>query len=514
MFIAIRRTLVLALAVIAVILIAGCGSSKKDASSSSGAAAANPAAIIPAGAPLYVEATVKPSASQAAAINALSSKILKEPAPGAKLVALIDKAGTKDNLSYEADIKPWLGDKVALAVTSYGTANKPDFVAVVNATDTQKALDTIDKSHSEMTKGTTSGVDYEVTSDGSYVGAIGDFLVFGTPAAFKAVAAGQEGDKLTDQPSFKAALAKSPADKLGFAYIDVTGLLKLVASTDPTVASQLTSFKGLLGGITAVSASLVATPTSIELDATTVGGKVPSSSGTSTIPLGKAPADALAAVAVSNLGPTLKSAVTNLGNIGAATSGTNFAQVLSQLKATTGLDINQDLLSWMGDAGAFVKGSSPADIGGAVVIHSTDPAKSKAAVAKIASLLTKIGRSAQRITVPGGVGIQFATTATGPPVQLAAAGSTFVIAFGKGALDDALNPTATLDSTANYTAAVASLKGTPPSAYVDVQSILGLVDGLLASNAQYQKVKPYLDPFTSVIAGSKDGVAKIVVNVK
>jgi hypothetical protein len=44
--------------------------------------------------------------------------------------------------------------------------------------------------------------------------------------------------------------------------------------------------------------------------------------------------------------------------------------------------------------------------------------------------------------------------------------------------------------------------------------VFGFVEGLAPSNPSLDKVKPYLDAFTSLVAGTKNGVVKIVVNVK
>ena len=45
------------------------------------------------------------------------------------------------------------------------------------------------------------------------------------------------------------------------------------------------------------------------------------------------------------------------------------------------LDLRKDVLGWMGDAGVFVGGTTSADLGGALVIKTTDPAKTKRTMA-------------------------------------------------------------------------------------------------------------------------------------
>jgi hypothetical protein len=505
-----RRFLVFVLAALAVVALAACGSSKKSSSDAS----ADPASIMPAGTTIYVEANVNPSADQKSAFNSLAQNALGISDPGQKIVAALDKSASKDGTSFEKDIKPWLGDKVAIGITKLGkTASASDYAAVIDTTDPKQAMDKLKASKKNLTSGSINGVDY-LTDGNIYAGTIDNFLVVAQRGGFAAIASGK-GDKLAGQPTFQEARAKAPADRLAYLYVDFNAFLDYAASTQASLQSQLGTFKGLFGNLKAISASLVASPTSLEIDASIVGingSKAPS--GPSAVPLGKLPGTAWAGVSVRNLGPLLIKELNAFGKIGASSSGQDFGQILARLKAATGLDVEGDILSWIGDSGAFVEGTSAADLGGAVIIQSTDPAKSQAAIGKIAGLLTALGRTATKISVPGGSGIEIATTASGPKVQLAAVGPKFYIAFGATALKDAMSPGATLDSNANYNAAAASLKGTEPKLYLNLQTVLAFADQLASSSANYNMIKPYLDRFTSLIAGYSNGVAKIVINVK
>jgi uncharacterized protein DUF3352 len=517
--IATRRVLALVLTALAVVFVAACGSS--GSSGPSNPAAADPAAIAPAGSPIYVEVNVKPSASQGAAVDALSKTIFNVPNPSAKLIQLIDKAGLKDNVNYDSDIKPWLGDKLALVLTSIGaSANATNFAGIIDTTDPSKALAAIKKGSPNLKSGSVDGVDYLIAADGkTWAGTISDYLVVGTPAGFTAVAAAQKGAKLTSQASFQAARAKAPADRLAYLYVDTNSILNAVGRQSATVESQIGSLKSFVGGINAISASLVASPTSIEVDATTVGTdkafSAPAAKGPSTLPLAQAPGDAWLAVSLRNIGPRLTSLLAALNTVSSTSGGPTIAQALAQLQQATGLNVQRDLFSWMGDAGAFVSGSSLSNLGAAIVIHSTDPAASKRAVAKIGQLLAALGRNPKTIAVAGGgTGIQVAVTATTPPVQIAATGSLFIIALGKGTLQDTLHPTSQLGTSPNFQQAVASLKGATPALYLNLQTAVSYLQPLLASQPSAQKVMPYLSAFQSLIAGSNSGTAKIVLNVK
>src|SRR6478752_6215462 len=130
-----RRLAVLAAATLA-IPIAGCGSSDTSASGTT-----DPAKAIPASAPFYLEATVKPTGKQKADLEAALGKILRTDDPAGKITQLIDKNATNGQ-TFDKDVKPWLGDKAAVAVTGAGVgAGATNWAVVINSTDDAKAND-------------------------------------------------------------------------------------------------------------------------------------------------------------------------------------------------------------------------------------------------------------------------------------------------------------------------------------------------------------------------------------
>jgi len=74
---------------------------------------------------------------------------------------------------------------------------------------------------------------------------------------------------------------------------------------------------------------------------------------------------------VSNVGDTLKLLLQRLGSQGGLTAiGLNL--VLSRLESSTGLNIERDVLGWMGSGGLFVR-SAGGHTGGGLIVESTDP---------------------------------------------------------------------------------------------------------------------------------------------
>src|SRR3712207_3353733 len=93
-----------------VVALAGCGGSEEPTGSTSGA---DPSAAVPAGAVVYFEAVVRPEGEQGDNVNALLDRFLGDR----ELSDLLDEELSEDDLSYENDIKPWLGSRAGLGVT-------------------------------------------------------------------------------------------------------------------------------------------------------------------------------------------------------------------------------------------------------------------------------------------------------------------------------------------------------------------------------------------------------------
>ena len=165
---------------------------------------------------------------------------------------------------------------------------------------------------------------------------------------------------------------------------------------------------------------------------------------------------------------------------GGGITGVGVNALLGQFQKQTGLDLRKDVLGWMGDAGVFVGGTTSADLGGALVIKTTDPAKTKRTMtvlerfARQQSDTTKI-RSLHASGIDAGFTAQ---NPTGPAVQVALAGDRFVVAIGgKGVLAQAIKPGQQLGSAPAFTAAAGKLgNGLRPSFYLDFTQVAKLIE--------------------------------------
>ncbi len=228
------------------------------------------------------------------------------------------------------------------------------------------------------------------------------------------------------------------------------------------------------------------------------------------------PTGSVAAIGLGQIGSQAQKGVAQLQQLGGV-----YGSVISQFRTITGLDLQQDVLSWMGSGGLFVRANGLADIGGALVVQTSAEAKSAAFIASIRRLITQFGGNSgvqvRSFDANGARGIQLAISQLPFPLIIATGSGKFVIAVGQGAVREALKPTGTLGEDAQFKATAAKL-GAKPSVYVDIQSILGFADLAARGDKRYAEARRYLQAFTALAAGAKRSgdttKSSLVVGVK
>ncbi len=491
--------------------LAGCGSS------SAGGGDNDPAALVPASAPVYVEATVRPDGKVRGDAEAALKKIFKTDDPTAKLRQLVDSSNKPGDVSFE-DVDAWVGDKVAVAVTALHNGRDADYAALIASKDDGKAQATIDKQKGDIVKRSYKGVDYRFDKgDRTAAGLVDHHLVVGTEPGLKSVIDVSKGaGNLSDSNGLRAVRDKVAQDRVGLFYVDVQGLLRTIsqtASSDPQVGALLGSFSS--AAPRTIGAALQAQPDALRVDAVTIGTPQSASTGGSGADIvAGLPADAWLGFGVANLGQTLDKVLQTVSSAGGIT-GVGFNALLGQFQQQTGLDLRKDVLGWMGDAGIFVEGASTAGLGGALVIKTGDPGKTRKTIAVLERFLR--GQSGgTKVSALHGKGIDDGFTArdtSGPPIHVALAGDRFIVAVGSDkVLQDAISPGAQLGSSPAFTAAAGKLgNGLKPSFYLDFTQVTKLIEATAGSNPDFQKAKPYLDAFGAIVAGGKaegDGVTR------
>ena len=512
-----RRTSALLLVIIALVAtaITGCGGDDDGGEDVD----VGPAAAAPANAAIYLDGTVRPQGSGRTDAEGALGKVLDTDDPGSRLISLIDEAAQQEppaeRFTYEADIEPWLGDRIGAFFVRFegeGTG-----AAVVETTNPDQALDFARRTESGATETAEHGATtyYRNPADGDSFALVGDFLVFGDEAGVTAAIDADAGDSLGDSGEFTDALADLPDDRLGTFYTVPRNLLAAIPQDQFEVGDRAT-FENVVGeNLDApVSGALTATPESFDLEfiAEGEGVETPESSL-----IGEVPADAWLAFGIGDLGSSVRQILDRLRD--ADIPGLN--QGISQLEATTGSSLDE-LTDALGDSVIYVQGVTEPTLSGALVVQVKDAELTGRLLSQLQGLLALGGAAGVKaLSLPaGGSGFQINDPSNFPqPVELAQLGDKFVIGYGNGSAQQALQPADPLAGSPTFGAAKDQVAALGADLFLSFPQIFQLAEAEGAKqDPGYLEAKPYLDALEYLISGSgtDDGKAeaKAVLGLK
>jgi hypothetical protein len=501
------RATLLACAALALALLAGCGGGDGGGSVDVG-----PAAAVPQDAALYLDGTVKPTGATEQDAKQALSKVFDTADPGAKIVSLIDREGSrqspKERFTYAADIQPWLGQEAGAFFTSF--SGEGTGAAVIETTNSGEALAFARKSESGATRTSQQGGTTVHTnpSDGDSFATAGDFLLFGDEEAVKAAISAQQGDSLGDSDDFKNALGDLPDDRLGTLYTLPKNFIAALGSDQLDKQSQDLVEKSAGQSLDQpVTGALTATANSFNLEL--VGGDNGVDTPESSL-LGEVPAQSWLALGVGNLGDAAERAIQQLKDADVP----GLQSSLSRVEDATGASIDQ-LTGSLGDAVLYVQGTTQRTVTGAVVVQTKDPELTGRLLSQLRTLLT-LGSSGGvkplRLS-GGGTGFQLKDASLGSaPVEIAQEGDKVVIGYGANSAARSLTPAQTLADTPTFSAAKGQVSDLGTDLFLDFPSVFALAESSGAkSDPDYRQAKPYLDALQYLVSGSgsKDGQAEL-----
>lgn len=549
----------LALLAAAVLLGSGCGSSATGTS-------VDPASAVPASAALYAGAIVRPEGSLQKRASAAGRALTHQADPYLRLLGALQTPNS-GSLDYKRDVAPWLGTRAGVFLSSGGgsseaaisrllalvqqgllgsspsggsfpfAAHSAEGAIVLDTRDTAKArsfLQTLAKRAGAHTS-SYRGISYQLGS-GIAFGIVSRLAVIGTEPALRSVIDTTAGGglALAHSPGYAKLQGVAPGGALAHLYANPGAVSEGASkSQGQGTASAL----ALLAGQRLLNVSLVPTSSSFALD---LDGLAPDSSGSGSSgllaaspdasrALGELPEESWLAVGLGDLGATLSSnahALKGLSSLGSLLTGSSNSApsaglsvpglVEGLLKPLTVLGANtaeakRDFASWMGSAGLFASGTGLLELRGGVVIESKNPARSRAAVAKLGAMLRQAGGSVQRTSIAG-TDAAVAVHLSGLPVELdiadgrdSAGNTKFVIGLGEQSVEAALNPSGTLSGATSYGTASAALgDAIKPSVLVEFPTLLGLLEGVgLSEDPTIAPLVPYLRALGTLSGGGK-----------
>jgi hypothetical protein len=498
-----RRILLTLTALLTAALVAvGCGN--EGSGSSTGAA------VAPAGSLMYGEITLEPEGDHTAAIDSLIEKFPGEGSAGDRIRKLMEKgfAESDSGLSYKKDVEPWLGTEAAFFLSRLSAdGEEGDGGLLVATEDEEKARSALDKAI-DGKRAEYKDTEY-FAEDGGAAGVVDGWVVIGTIPAFKAaVDVADDGPSLEENEAFQKTLEGASEDRLGYFYINTPAFVKTLENSP--AGAQLGHFREFFKE--PLVATMDADESGIRFEST-----VPKSLATG-FPVvaegadlaGGLPGDSWLAMAQPKLGETLDRYVKLFG---AQLGGRD--NVEQQFESTTGLDLQDDVLSWMGDWAVFVRGTSVSELGGALIVETSDEAKSGRVIDTIARFARQSADSGEQVgslELPGGgEGVTLRTPDVPQPIHLFQQDGKVVLAYGDAAAADAISPGQTLADTAEFAQAEDALGGDyNVSFYLAAEPILALVDSTGAgASAEWAQAKPYLEPLGALVGGAQEDGDKL-----
>jgi hypothetical protein len=454
------------------------------------------------------------------ALDALG-KVLATDDPSGKVQELLDRAFSENagHLDYAKDVKPWLGDHAGVWFSSrLDSDGDPGGSAIVATTDPDAALDAFHKSTtgSKLTKRSYAGSDYEVDQDGVATGIVDDFLVTGPEPEFKRTVDAAKGDSLADAERYRKSVDKLEDNRLAHFYVDLKRVLQLAMQSDQN-AQSLGQLQALvpLGKLPPLVGSFMADGDRLALDMSLEGfntaafGGLTGLGGTTSL-IKDLPGDSWAAFGAPKYGQQLKAM---LDQFGGAFGG---AAARAQLQQQYGIDLDADVLSWMGDIAVFVRGDSVPNLGGGAVIQVTDSGKAATGFGKLVGLLQAAGGvHVQPMSLKGAKAAFSVKDQTTPkPIVIARSDDRVVITYGVEAAVDALSPSSELGSAPLYDEAKSALGDMDPGLLVSMPSVVKLIEAAAPPDPKFAQVRPYLEAYDAIAVGYDDGRARFAVGLK
>jgi hypothetical protein len=325
------------------------------------------------------------------------------------------------------------------------------------------------------------------------VGVVGGFLVVASsPEAFESSVDAEEGRSLDDTREFREATRGLPSDRLALFFMNL----------EPTLAAlRGDGFPTLNADDLGQFGSPAAAVAYLRPDGIVFEGRFPGEGGSPGEILAGVPSSASGGLAVEDLAGYIQSQLEIFGPLGVASVDVG-------LQNAVGLDLEDDLLSWIGGFAFYFDVGAPEDPVIVLRIESQDPDKSRAALQKIQMALIREGFRLRPRTIAGLDGFEVRIPAGGSIVVVGGE-EAVTLATNEGAALTAVETDETFRGDRQYRTALDALgQGFSPAAFVRVGPVLDLIGHELgqtsaANAAEYEDVRTDIDPFSFIIYGSR-----------
>jgi hypothetical protein len=517
----VRRRPVIALSALAVgatLVAAGCGGDD-----SSGAPAGETAGFVPASAPVYLEIDADTTSEQWQAVSALGEKF--PDWPGGSVDEILADALENADVDYEAEVKPVVGDTIAIAVPTLETdgvddvlssatdpsslgdvADDQDRFLFVAQIDDEEAARALVERESGSPAGEHGGVDY-YENDGDYAAVWDGALVLAAEeedlfASIDAHSAGGEA-VLSGQDKFNQTLEELSPEVLGQVYVDLGAVVNQAAEGQ----AQLSQLGLDQVADAAFGASITAEEDGVRVRGAVVGAVIENQPTFDPTLTENAPADTLVYYGFADLATQVRTTLEQV--LDASENGDETRQQLegfsAQLQSLLGISLDDLIALTSGEHAVVVTpGGASLDIPvtGALVLKVEDGARAESTLDALRNglpaLLSTLGGGTapewrQVPVAPGITGWQLPLEGDASVVY-AVDGDLAVVGLSPRAVAQVLAPQQPLASNEEFSEAIA---GAPSPlaglAWVDIEGAVDLAEqsGAFADDpSQREAVRP------------------------
>jgi hypothetical protein len=339
----------------------------------------------------YSSLFLKPSTNQRKALRELLERFPSAGTPeesGQALDDLLNATFDDLGLSYSDDVKPWVGTEIAFWATPPDDDTGDIGWALMIATKDEAAARAAVAKSDAIHDGTKA--------DGLTIDGPNAFIEDGFVTLMNNSAQGpwkrmhqEDAISLAESKRFNGAIAQLPQDRVALAYFDP---VTLFAGLETNQATQV--IESALGPYATKPQAAVAYLRADAIVFESVSPHALEGHGGSPDPqrglLEEVPKVAWGAAGIDDFGTVVRSIVDRgaTGDFGVIGPGVLRRTFTNE----TGLELDADLLDWMGDVGVFIMGGA-GPINGGAILESTDPEASQRALRRIGGILKLRGQT-------------------------------------------------------------------------------------------------------------------------
>jgi hypothetical protein len=527
-----RRPVVLVTSAIAgaALVVAGCGG---DAESSSGAAAGEIASYVPAGSPLYLEATTDFDGPQWTQVDALAKLFPAYP----EMRAELEEALRGEEVDFETEVKPLLGDRAAVAAlglpdtsgiqgsltgpapdaapdAAREAADDTEFVAIVEIADGQdEGVEALLVENGAAPAGELEGASLFTDDDTVAAVADGILLVSDTreqiATALQAHAAGGDAT-LGGTDRFTEALAKLPADVFGQAYVDIGAFVQAAGTSNPQLQQLgLGDYQNAV-----VAASIAAESEGARVKGVVMGVPDTGAGEFSPTLVDQVPEDAIAYIGFADLAGSVTTILEQARASQSEEALAQFDAIAGQLPQLLGVTVD-DLAALTSGEHAIVVTSGSPDPGATLALRVEDGARATQTLdalrTGVPSLLSTFSPDTTLPAwqqVPLAAGVQGWRLPLSPEagVVYGVEGDLALIGTSVPAVTAVQRPTAPLSASADYQAAVSGMPEEVTSVvFLNIEQAVAAAGKLGALDDAPAETLANLRPLKSLTAWSTGG---------